>query len=93
MPVGELVAEAGEVAVDDVERLVREVAEPLGDVLVGWATKSVVEVGAGGEDFVQSGEDAVVGGGQLGQCIGGLLRVVASRRRSARWVTEEPSGR
>jgi hypothetical protein len=54
-------------------KLVSDMAEPLGDVRVGRASKLVVEVGGGSKDFVQRGEDAVVGGGQLGQGVDRLV--------------------
>ncbi|MET7737302.1 hypothetical protein ABZT02_39165 [Streptomyces sp. NPDC005402] len=73
MPVGEGVAGVGEVGADDVQVFVGEVAQPPGGVGVGRLAEPVVEVGGGGEDFVQRGEDAVVSGGQLGQRVGRLL--------------------
>lgn len=63
----------GEVAADDAEVLVGEVAQSPGGVGVGRLAESVVEVGGGGEDVVQRGKDAVVSGGQLGQGVGRLL--------------------
>ncbi|MDF9811824.1 hypothetical protein [Streptomyces sp. SPB162] len=74
MPVGELVAGPGEVGTDDAKVLVSEAAQPPGDVRVGRLAESVVEVGGGGEDFLERGEDAVVGGDQLGQRVGCLVR-------------------
>ncbi|MER6952471.1 hypothetical protein [Streptomyces sp. NPDC000618] len=74
MPVGEGVAGVGEVGADDVEVLVGELAQSPGGVRVGGLAETVVEVGGGGEHFLQRGEDAVVGGGQLGQRVGSLVR-------------------
>ncbi|MEU2911919.1 hypothetical protein ACFYM3_13585 [Streptomyces massasporeus] len=73
MPVGERVAGVGEVGADDAKVLVGEIAQPLCDVGVGRLAEPVVELGGGGEDFLQRGEDAVVGGGQLDQGVGRLL--------------------
>jgi len=63
VPVCQGVAGVGEVGA---EVLVGEVAQSPGGVGIGRLAESVVEVGGGGEDFLQRGEDAVVGGGQLG---------------------------
>ncbi len=93
VPVGELIAGLGEVGAKDAKVFVGEIAQPPGDIGVGRLAEPVVEVGGGGEDVLQRGEDAVVGGGQLGQCLGAWSVVVASRRRSATWAMEVPSGR
>ncbi|MEU6230946.1 hypothetical protein [Streptomyces sp. NPDC047042] len=93
MPVGEVVAGTDEVAADDAQMLVGEVAQPGGGVRVGCGIESVVEVGCGVQDLPDRGEDPVVRGGQLGERVGRVLRVVAWRRRSERWATEDPSGR
>ncbi|WP_193097198.1 hypothetical protein [Streptomyces sp. C8S0] len=70
MPVGERVTGVGEVAADGAERFVGEVAQTAGDVLIGRVAKAIVELGGGDEDFFESGQDAVVRGGQLGEYAG-----------------------
>lgn len=67
VPVGEGVTGVGEVATDGLETLVGEVAQTAGDVRVDRVAKAVMEVGGGDEDFLECGEDAVVGGGQYGE--------------------------
>ncbi|MGA5200589.1 hypothetical protein [Streptomyces variegatus] len=51
----------------------RQVAKAPGDVLIGCSSEPFVEFGGGSEDFAQGDEDAVVGGGQLGQRVGRLV--------------------
>ncbi|MFJ6017259.1 hypothetical protein [Streptomyces sp. NPDC092952] len=74
MTVGELVAGLGEVDTENTKVLVGEVAETPCDVGVGRLAETVVEFGGGGEDVLQRGEDTIVGGGQFGQRLGGLVR-------------------
>ncbi|MEU9246967.1 hypothetical protein [Streptomyces sp. NPDC048385] len=73
MPVGQRVTGLGEVAADDAEQLVGEVAPAPGDVRVGRVAEAVVEVGGRGEDRLDAGQDAVVRGGQLGEDLGRVL--------------------
>ncbi|GAA2442469.1 hypothetical protein GCM10010433_49520 [Streptomyces pulveraceus] len=73
VPVCEVVADVGEICANGLKVLVGEVAQPPGDVRVGFFTESFVELGRGDEGLAQSGEDAVVGGGQLGEGTGGLV--------------------
>ncbi|MFD6343434.1 hypothetical protein ACFWF9_01745 [Streptomyces roseolus] len=79
MPVGERVAGVGEVAAEDAEVLVGEVAQPPGGVRVGRLAEPVMEVGGGNQHLTQSGHDAVVSGGQLGQSIGHFVGRGGSR--------------
>lgn len=74
VPVGESVTCIDEVGAHGAQVLVGEVAQPPGDVRVGRLVEPVVEVGGGGEDICHHGEDAVVGGGQPGQCLRHLVR-------------------
>ncbi|MFI1185797.1 hypothetical protein [Streptomyces californicus] len=92
MTVGELVAGIGEVGADGAEDLVGEVAEPPGYVRVGRLAEPVVEVGGGREDFLDRGEDTVVGSGQLGEG-GGRLVCGGGRSNTAGEVGDGGAGR
>ncbi|MEU3963279.1 hypothetical protein AB0F42_26300 [Streptomyces buecherae] len=74
MPVGEGVAEVGEVGADDVLVLVSQVTQAPSCVGIGGLAEFVRELTGGSEHLLQRGEEAVVGGGQLAQGVGSLVR-------------------
>ncbi|MFI6012535.1 hypothetical protein ACIBAG_27570 [Streptomyces sp. NPDC051243] len=69
MPVGEFGAHMGQVGADDVQAAFGEVAQPAGGGRVGCFAEALVELGGCREDVVEGGQDAVVGGGELGQSV------------------------
>ncbi|WP_371551359.1 hypothetical protein [Streptomyces sp. NBC_00554] len=73
MPVGEVVAQVGEVGPDDAEPVLGEVPQPFRGVRIRALAQVLIEGGGRGEDAAQCDKHSVVRGGQFGQRVGDLV--------------------